>query len=360
MEPDDAPDTHHYPWVTKLLLSLYQQGELPNVARVDVEPRYGYVARISYQNGSVRMFLGHGLDGLNNAAASRIARDKGWTKFFLQHLGYRCAPGEKFVLETFAEDLDRRLGRRFRGYLFSSEAPAFIESSLTYPVYLKPARGSLGRGIYKCFTTEEVRSAIEEYREAGREAFVVEQALSMPDYRVVVQGDEVLCCYERRPLSVEGDGVSNIGELLTNVHLGFRARGRPGVDMDDVRLERNLARVGLSLDYVLPTGLVQQLLEVSNLSAGGRAVDRLPELHDRWRALCAEVTCQFGLHICGVDLACADITDPDADYAILELNSSPGLDYYASEGEEQMAVVRGLYRRVFDDASDLRVPQASR
>jgi D-alanine-D-alanine ligase-like ATP-grasp enzyme len=348
----------HYPWVTRLLLAMFEEGELPNVAAVEVEPRYGYIARIRYRNGSVRMFIGNGLEGLNNVAASRIARDKGWTKFFLEELGYRCAPGDRFVLEDFAADLDRRLGRRYGGYRLSSEALPYIASSLRYPVYLKPSRGSQGRGIYRCDGDGEVLAAIEEYREAGREAFVVEQALSMPDYRVVVLGEEVLCCYERRPLSVVGDGISTIRELMASVQLGLSERGRRAdqVDVEDVRLVRNLERAGFDLDAVLPAGLAQQLLEVSNLSAGGRAVERLAEMHERWRRLCVDVTFDFGLHLCGVDLACADIADPDADYAILELNSSPGLDNYASEGDAELAAVRNLYRRVFDDSTNLRAP----
>ena len=346
-------DRAHYPWVTRLLLSLHDRGELPNVARLEVEPRYGFVGRIVYRDGGIRMFIGRGLEGLNTTAAARVAGDKGWTRHFLQSLGFRCPVGEKFVLEAFADGLDRRLGRRFSGYLLAADAPAYVESTLEYPVYIKPARGTHGAGVYRCHGPDDVASAVAEYRDAGLEAFVVEQAVALPDFRVVVLDDDVLCCYERVPLSVVGDGRSSIRDLLIAARSSYLGAGRPEhVDIDDVRLTRNLARAGLDLDHVLAAGLEQQLLEVSNLSAGGRAVDRLADLHPHWRALCVEVTRQLGLHLCGVDLACGDIGDPRADYVIFEVNSSPGLDNFAAEGDAELASVRDVYRRVFDRPPD--------
>ncbi len=56
----------------------------------------------------------------------------------------------------------------------------------------------------------------------------------------------------------------------------------------------------------------------------------------------------FNLRLCGVDLACADITDPDSDYSVLEVNASPGLDHYAASGAKQHQIVRDLYTKVFN------------
>src|SRR5262249_13410924 len=77
----------HYPFVTKTLISLWQCGEPPNVREVTIEPNYGYVSRIVYHDGSVQMVRDTKL-GLNSLGASEIAKDKGYTKYFLASLGY--------------------------------------------------------------------------------------------------------------------------------------------------------------------------------------------------------------------------------------------------------------------------------
>ncbi len=56
----------------------------------------------------------------------------------------------------------------------------------------------------------------------------------------------------------------------------------------------------------------------------------------------------MGLQLCGVDLACADIEQPDAAYSILETNAAPGLDNYAATGERQATIVRELLKEVFN------------
>ena len=87
----------HYPFITKLLIDLFNEGELPNIVSVDVEPTYGYVGRMTYRDGAVRFFRGSSM-GINRLGASEVARDKGYTKYFLDRLGYRTPTGRVFLL----------------------------------------------------------------------------------------------------------------------------------------------------------------------------------------------------------------------------------------------------------------------
>ena len=56
----------------------------------------------------------------------------------------------------------------------------------------------------------------------------------------------------------------------------------------------------------------------------------------------------MGLRLCGVDLACADISDPAAEYAIFEINASPGMANYAASGDEERARVKLLIKVMFE------------
>ena len=83
----------HYPFITRVLIELFESGSLPNVASIQIEPVYGYVGRIVYRDGKVRFFRGSSM-GVNRLGASEIARDKGYTKFFLEQLGYATPRGQ--------------------------------------------------------------------------------------------------------------------------------------------------------------------------------------------------------------------------------------------------------------------------
>jgi D-alanine-D-alanine ligase-like ATP-grasp enzyme len=176
----------------------------------------------------------------------------------------------------------------------------------------------------------------------------VEKAITWPDYRVVVFRDEVIASYQRNPLTVRGDGISTIKELLLQKRANYMASGRPAlIDMDDARIVRQLARSDYQLETVLPCHVVCPLLDVSNLSAGGELEDFTERMSHRWRDLCVAVTADMGLGFCGVDLACADIESPQAKYSILEMNDSPSLANYAAKGEVQYTRVRRLYQKIF-------------
>jgi D-alanine-D-alanine ligase-like ATP-grasp enzyme len=164
----------------------------------------------------------------------------------------------------------------------------------------------------------------------------------------VVLGDEIISAYQRIPLHVVGDGRSTIEQLVVRKRDGLAALGRPNTEIDpsDVRMDAVLDRFGLSRTSVLPKGAIQPLLDNANLSSGGDAIDITAALNPSLAEVAVKASRAIGLGLCGVDLICADATRPSADYVIVELNASPGLDNYASVGEEQSLRVDELYLKI--------------
>src|SRR6201999_2778872 len=155
--PQSVPrPTPAFPLVIRLLIELFQAGELPNVAELDVEPQFGYVARVLYHGGAVRLMRGTNMD-VNPLGAAEIARDKGYTKYFLQRLGYRVPRGEAFLFPHYVEQIHRNLGRY--------AAPAYVAAELGYPCYVKPNNGSQGRGVSGCTDEAELRAALASLAE---------------------------------------------------------------------------------------------------------------------------------------------------------------------------------------------------
>jgi D-alanine-D-alanine ligase-like ATP-grasp enzyme len=339
----------HYSFITKILVDLFRNGELPNIREINIEPEYGYAGRIVYQNRSVRIFRGADV-GVNSASAKQIATDKGYAKYFLTLLGYNTPPGKVFLLPDYVHALDKALAKyAFQNYARVEDIDPYIVSTFGYPCFIKPNEGSQGKGVYKCLNKHDIESAVAYYQKDQIRTLVVEKAIAGPDYRVLVLRDEVIACYQRIPLSVVGDGISTIKELLLQKSAHLQKIGRPAlIDTDDIRIARQLARNDYHLETVLPRHFVCPLLDVSNLSTGGELEDFTERMSQRWRDMCIAVTADMGLGLCGVDLVCSDIESAHAEYSILEINDTPSLANYATKGVEQYLRVRGLYKKIFE------------
>lgn len=344
-------DREHYPYVTRSLIRLYEHGALTNVAGIVVEPDYGYVAAITYHDGSHRITYGNDL-GLNNAAACDLSKDKGHSKFMLRSIGVNCPEGSEFLLPWWEERIgDNQRTRGHDDLQTTAMADSYIQDNLGYPVYVKPVDGSKGADIYLVDTPVQLDEVFGEYNEKKIRVAMVEEPITMPDYRVVVLDGDLISAYQRVPLTVVGDGRKAISELIQDLQSHYEADGRDTrLDVLDPRIERYLSRIGRTIEDVPLEGEVTVLQAISNLSAGGNSVDVTDIIHSRWVDLAVYVARNFNLRLLGIDLACDDITDPDSEYCVFESNAAPGLDHYAMAGEAQKQLVDELYTAVFNAA----------
>jgi hypothetical protein len=339
----------HYAYVTRSLIRLFNSGMLPNVANIDVEPEYGYTSRITYDDGSHRVTYGNDL-GLNTGAAEDLAKDKGHTKFLLRTIGVDCPKGSEFLLPWWADAIRESQSRRGNDELRTTDqAFGYVLKHLGYPVYVKPVAGSKGLGVRRVDSEPELQEAFDELEESRSRVAIVEESIAKPDYRIVVLDGELISAYERVPLAVLGDGTHTIADLVDRLQQMFRVQGRDTtLSMSDPRILKTLNKLGLDAASVVPKGKKLTLVDVSNLSAGGTSLDFTKTISERWVNLARYVAHNFNLRLCGVDLACDDIELPAGDYSVLEVNSTPGLDHYASSGEDQLRIVDELYAKVLN------------
>jgi D-alanine-D-alanine ligase-like ATP-grasp enzyme len=164
----------------------------------------------------------------------------------------------------------------------------------------------------------------------------------------VVLDKEVISAYQRIPLFVIGNGRSNVMSLLIQKQRAFARTGRDTeIELDDFRMAEKLRRQRLDFESILPKGQQIYLLDNANLSTGGDAHDVTDKLHHDFKRLAVRITKDMGLRMCGVDIITSDdIAAPFKDYVIIEINSAPGLDNYASIGNTQKARVDNLYLKV--------------
>lgn len=344
--PEEKP---HYSYVTRSILRLMKMGALTNVTSVDVEPNYGRVARLTYTNGLHRITYTNNL-GLNNAAASDLAKDKGFTKFILRTIGVNCPEGDEFILPWWQEMIKEPLENHGVNAMRTiDQAADYITQNMGYPVYMKPVAGSKGSGIFLIHNQTELDMAANLYNENHTRLAMIETPIKMPDYRVVILDGELISAYRRVPLQVIGDGTSTIKELIVGLQKQFFSEGRDTrLDPEDSRITNYLAQHDMTILDVPKKGQALTLMAISNLSAGGTSEDVTDKIHKKWVDLAIKIGENFNLRLVGVDLACEDITSPDAEYSVIEVNSSPGLDHFALSGETQKELVDQLYTKVLN------------
>jgi D-alanine-D-alanine ligase-like ATP-grasp enzyme len=329
-----------------MVIRLFREGALSNVSSVEVEPEWGYTTRLRYRSGAIRITYGNDI-GLNAGAATELARDKAYTKLFFKNIGAHAPEGSAFLFPWWAEQMSP--AKRPATVRTTESATEYACDELGLPVYVKPVDGSKGIGVSRCETRADVTAALAELAELRTRLALVEKAVDLPDYRLVLLNGELISAYRRTALSVTGDGKLSVRALIDRLAAEFRASGRDTrIASGDQRIARHLRHLGLSLDSVPQKGETLLLLDISNLSAGGTAEDVTSEVAQHWRDFLSTVAEEFGLNFCGIDLLCGDITDAAATYSLLELNSAPGLDHYAFVGESQAQVVRELYAKVLN------------
>jgi glutathione synthase/RimK-type ligase-like ATP-grasp enzyme len=310
-------------------------------AEIIIEPEWGIFGQIIYPSGVKRYFRFSAFD-INNMAAYELARDKGFARHFLQHMGYPIPKGQSFLSSCWAA----KLNRPDRGGVYNAWRGA---KKIGLPVFVKPNSRSQGIGVSKARDWKTFRRATTEAFKHDR-IIVVEQAVRGHDYRLVVLDGEIISAYERIPLTVIGNGISSVRELLIIKQQEFKNAGRDTkLKLDDVRMMDNLRGQGLSMESIPENNQAIQLLDNANLSTGGASIDVTEKVHPDFKEFAVKVTRDMGLRLAGVDLMVnGDITSApiEGNYWLLEINSAPGLDHYASMGEKQQKIVDDLYLRL--------------
>jgi len=306
-------------------------------AKVLMEPEYGFVGQITFKDGKRVLFRDRNFN-INPLASSEIARDKGYADFFLKLYGYKTIEGQTF----FSDARNQRIKIKR-----SIHDGFHYAKTLGLPVILKPNNLSQGTLVTKVHNRREYYAVAKAILKRVP-VMLVQKYYAGFDYRIVVLDREVISAYQRVPLFITGNGRSTVMNLLLQKQKYFGKTGRDtDIELDDFRIVEKLKRQKLNFKSVPSKGEQIFLLDNANLSTGGDAVDVSETIHPDFKRLAIKITKDMGLRMCGVDIITSDeISAPLKDYVIIEINSAPGLDNYASIGDKQKRRVDQLYLKV--------------
>ncbi|MEK7434272.1 MAG: cyanophycin synthetase [Cyanobacteriota bacterium] len=319
-------------FVTEILKKL-----APTIgATLLIEPEYEYTGLITFSNKK-KVFYRNTRFNINPLGSVEVSKDKNYTNFFLKHFGYNITENSTFFNDSLNEKLE--IKRNIDdGYIYAK--------NLGFPVIIKPNNLSQGVFVTKVFNKKEYYQTAKKIFKKTK-VLVVEKYYAGNDYRIVVLDGEVISAYQREALTITGDGKNTIYELLEKKQLEFIHKGRDTIiDFEDYRIKLKLKRSGFSFDSVIKMNDTIQLLDNANLSTGGNSYDFTNKIHPDYSSLAINISKDMDLRLCGVDIMTNDLSKGLSDYVVIEINSSPGLDNYASLGEKQVKIVEDLYLKI--------------
>jgi len=326
-----------YPFISQILADIAPEMNI----MVELEPEFGFVGELVFHNGTRHLFRNANFN-INPAGSTEIAKDKGYTNYILNKHGFNVPEGKTFFSNSMIRNLpnDKRRG--------IASAIDYVQT-IGYPVFIKPNNLHQGILVTKIYQNSDLECVAERIFEKT-DVLLVERAYSGRDYRIVVLNDKIISAYERIPLFVVGDGKHMIQDLLISAKNNLEKIGRPNaeIDLEDYRIDMNLVRQNLSRKSVVPEGEKIFLLNNANLSSGGTSQDVTHSIHESFIEKALKATKTLGLRLSGVDVICEDITSDieKQEWCILEVNAAPGLDNYASLGDEQLERVKMLYMEI--------------
>ncbi len=272
------------------------------------------------------------------AIAEGISRDKDLTKTLLQSCGVPVPAGR--IVE-------------------SAEAAWEAAKDIGLPVVIKPCDGNHGRGVFiELFQQSEIESAYQIALKEGS-GVLVERYVAGTEHRLLIIGGKLIAATKGDSVSVTGNGVATITELIeSQINSDSRRGSTEDHPLNPIRLDSaaqmEIARQGYQSDSIVPAGI--KVLIQRN---GNHAFDVTDQVHPSTAAAASLAARVIGLDIAGIDLVTGDISRPlnEQGGAIVEVNAGPSLLMHIKPAVGMPRPVgKAIVDHLFPDQENGRIP----
>ena len=213
---------------------------------------------------------------------------------------------------------------------------------IKFPLVIKPEFANKGVGVVANIKNMAgLEQSLKEIMPKGwkKQQIIVEEYYRGHDYRLLYLDGKLIACSERTYPQVVGDGKSSIQELIKKQISSKTIKFK--IDWETKRI---LKDEKLTLKSVLKEGKKIRLKEKANMSTGGFSINRTGEVANKFIKIGKQCVDEFGINFGGVDIMSSDISDPKADYRIIEINANPEffLHEYPIEGKSDEVIMKLL------------------
>ncbi|SOD17517.1 cyanophycin synthetase [Nitrosomonas ureae] len=272
------------------------------------------------------------------AISEGISRDKDLTKTLLQSCGVPVPAGR--IVE-------------------SAEAAWEAAKDIGLPVVIKPCDGNHGRGVFiELFQQSEIESAYQIALKEGS-GVLVERYVAGTEHRLLIIGGKLIAATKGDSVSVTGNGVATITELIeSQINSDSRRGSTEDHPLNPIRLDSaaqmEIAHQGYQSDSIVPAGI--KVLIQRN---GNHAFDVTDQVHPSTAAAASLAARVIGLDIAGIDLVTGDISRPlnEQGGAIVEVNAGPSLLMHIKPAVGMPRPVgKAIVDHLFPDQENGRIP----
>jgi len=250
-------------------------------------------------------------------------------------------------------------------------------------VVVKPANTNHGEGITIGVTDKVgLKKAVDLARDTGNGEVdvIIQKQIEGDEFRFLVVEGKVIAVASRRPPQVVGDGKATIKKLIEQKNQDPRRGIKHTSDLTLIDIAEVRKVKGEKFLMKIPLkGEVIAVLDVSNLSKGGEAVDFTDKASPVLKELAIKAAEHCFLGIAGVDIMTQDITTNSTKNSfVIEVNLTPGIrmHQFPSEGKprdvakiifeafektsrpigKQLIIIGRSERVILPDLSSIKVP----
>ena len=246
--------------------------------------------------------------GITSTIGAQIAGRKDYARQLLRDAGLSVAAGGSYR----PDQRERALARA---------------EQVGWPVMVKPAGGSKGRGVAMATSPGEFASAWQALADTA--TIVVEKRVAGDEGRFLVVDGRCVAVAGRIPAHVIGDGRSTVAELVAAKNT---ARGQ------NPHLAGHLVPTGPNPDLVPTIGQRVVLDHRGGYSSGADSVDLTDTVHPSYRQIAERAYAAIPhLGLAGIDIIATDWSQPAApdNHIVVEVNSRPaiGAHHFPWEGK---------------------------
>jgi cyanophycin synthetase len=188
---------------------------------------------------------------------------------------------------------------------------------------------------------------------------LVERYIAGTEHRLLIVGGRLIAATRGDSVSVIGDGVSTIAELIeSQINSDPRRGSTEDHPLNLIRLDSaaqmEIAHQGYQRDSVVPTGI--KVLIQRN---GNHAFDVTDQVHPSTASIASLAARVIGLDIAGIDLVTSDISRPlnEQGGAIVEVNAGPSLLMHIKPAVgKPRPVGKAIVDHLFPDQENGRIP----